>query len=125
MTLISEVRLGIIAIALFSPETITALLEKHPQPTEYLPDYNICSDDSTTASVSTTITSFSPNSSNGFDGLRAQHLKDCLKETEDSRKNLLSDASSYFLQTLTKILNLIIKGEVPLQVRKYFLEQSS
>ncbi|KAL0852231.1 hypothetical protein ABMA28_000449 [Loxostege sticticalis] len=94
--------------ALDNPETLSALLFKHPlpSPTLRLPDpphQSYPSPIVTSNDIQAALFSFKKGSAGGLDGLSPQHLKDLV--SSDAR-----DAASSLLASLTSLVNLMLSG---------------
>ena len=106
-------------LAPFSPETLTALQEKHPPAPANLnlplpPEEGI--HQPRTASrrdISKAINSFKPGSAAGPDGLRPGHLKQLVCKSVGETGNRL-------LGTLTVFVNLVLSGNVPEHITDTF-----
>ncbi|KAL0839893.1 hypothetical protein ABMA28_016516 [Loxostege sticticalis] len=93
-----------------NPETLSALLSKHPlpSPTLRLPDPPLQSDPSlivTSNDIQAALFSFKKGSAGGLDGLTPQHLKDLVSSDA-------GDAASSLLANLTSLVNLMLSGRV-------------
>ena len=102
-------------LAPFSQETVELLKLKHPMPTEteenvQAPEPGNYQDPmytvhATEENVHEAIRSFPPGSAGGPDGLRPIHLKDLISASS-------GDAGLRLLSSITKLVNLILGGEV-------------
>jgi hypothetical protein len=106
-------------IAVLSPDTISALQQKHPHAH---PDSTILSqlsigEDATLQcsekEVARAIQSFPNGSAGGPDGLRPQHLKDLIGAAA-------GNGGRDLLRALTAFVNFILQGHTPLSIRPSF-----
>ncbi|CAG9109033.1 unnamed protein product [Plutella xylostella] len=100
-----------------TPETITALKEKHPTPSRPLsfpPEPNISSPflSVTVSDVADAVDSFYSGSAAGLDGLRPQHLKELISVSA-------GDNGHKLLESLTRLCNFLLKGMLNLEVCPY------
>lgn len=109
-------------IAQYSDENMEQLMEKHPyeappimSPPSDIPHIYACPE-----SVYDCLSSFPPGSSHGLDGLKPQHIKDCFNCMSDNKENIKKGVFSAFLRTLTKFVNICLKGQVHHAIRPYF-----
>lgn len=86
-------------IAPYNESTLTALIQTHP-PVPLVP---------VESEVKSSILSFRNGTSGGFNSLRPQILKD-----------LLDDAASQLLSTITSFMKVILNGKVPIDISPYF-----
>jgi len=98
-------------------ESLNTLQQKHPQAPDYLklpptPDADtplICF---STDQIRATISSFPHGSGAGPDGLRPQHLKDCISITA-------GDASTSLFTSLMELVNYLANGHLPTDLRPF------
>jgi hypothetical protein len=94
-------------------KTLTALQDKHPKARSFdstpfqAPTLQITS--VTAKEVMQSVHSFPSGSSGGLDGLRPQHLKDLLAETNGESSNLLAKA-------LASLADIMLAGKVPKEI---------
>ncbi|CAG9136919.1 unnamed protein product [Plutella xylostella] len=105
------------SLAPSTPETITALKEKHPTPSRPLsfpPEPNISSPflSVTVSDVADAVDSFYSGSAAGLDGLRPQHLKELISVSA-------GDNGHKLLESLNRLCNFLLKGMLNLEVCPY------
>jgi hypothetical protein len=93
-----------------SPDTVSALLSKHPLPAASLclpdpPDPTAPHLIASTKDVLAAVMSFKNGSAGGLDGLSPQHLKDLLG-------GATGDTGSHLLDGITQLINLMLSGKV-------------
>ena len=103
-----------------SPETLFEMQQKHPppkrpQPTP--PDLVSAPRSFSPAEVSVAALSFPKGSGAGPSGMRPEHFKSVLKNTSATLANKA-------LGALTKLVNALVAGKVPEQVRPFFCVSS-
>ena len=109
-------------IAEHSSATLESLRQKHPKPhpdrgifptpDAEMPSLTVAEED-----VRRAIASFPNGSAGGPDGLRPQHLKDLTGASAH-------EGGAALLRALTALVNLILKGKTPKQIRPYFFGAS-
>lgn len=104
-------------------ETLQALINKHPQTdsSDHLtPNPDSAQLKANPLALFEIVTAMPSDSSNGIDGLRPQHLKDCLKALGDAKEKILNNDISQFLLVLCNFINICISGQIPKSISKFF-----
>ena len=97
-------------------ETVAKLKERHPAAPEGIsippaPENDEAHIPVTVDSVKTAILSFPAGSAGGPDGLKPGHLKNMIGAAE---------AGNRLLESITKLVNLVLKKEIPVEIRPIF-----